>query len=192
MVLLLAEAVAFGLPTWPDLCWPWPLAPGLWLRRPNQGGGISLRLQLQAPFPASSRSSVTSRGVRSYRQAPVEGQDFLLLGDLRAGGEVMGQFGFIPSTKNDLFSNTPTLTQGASCGCCFPFFLLPPSPFFIFKENSRSAEGAQLRQVSGRPARSARRHRSSEPLPGEGVGRWAHSETTQTPARVLEQGLPMQ
>lgn len=40
---------------------------------------------------------------------------------------------------------TPTLTQAASCGHCFPFFLLPLSPFSIFKENSRPAEGAQLR-----------------------------------------------
>lgn len=46
------------------------------------------------------------------------------------------------------FLPTPTLTQAASCRHCFPFFLLPLSPFFffIFKENSRPAEGAQLRQ----------------------------------------------
>lgn len=80
--------------------------------------------------------------------------------------------------KNDPFSPTPTLTQAASCGCCFPFFLLPPSPFFIFKENSRSAEGAQLRPGSGRPARSARRHRFSEPLPGEG---WAAGHIQKLP-----------
>lgn len=46
--------------------------------------------------------------------------------------------------------------------------------------------------VSGRPARSAWHRRSSKPLPREGVGRRAHSETTQTPARGFERGLPVQ
>lgn len=59
----------------------------------------------------------------------------------------MGHFGLMPSTKKTThFLPTPTLTQAAICGHCFPFFLLPLSRFFIFKENSHPAEGAQLRR----------------------------------------------
>lgn len=75
---------------------------------------------------------MTSRGMRSHRQAPVEGQTFSFLGDLRAGGQVMGQFGLIQSTRNDPFSPTPTRARAASCGRCFPVFLLPFSLFFYF------------------------------------------------------------
>lgn len=81
--------------------------------------------------------------MRSHRQALAEGHDFpLLVGDLRVGSQVIGQFGLISLNKND-HSLLPTPRQQAANTVVLSSSL---SPFFIFKENSRPAEGAQLRR----------------------------------------------
>lgn len=82
--------------------------------------------------------------MRSHRQALAEGHDFpLLIGDLRVGSQVIGQFGLISSNKND-HSLPPTPRRQAVDTVFLSSSSL--SPFFIFKENSRPAEGAQLRR----------------------------------------------
>lgn len=96
-------------------------------------------------FPASSRSSATSRGTRSHQQSPAEGHDFLLLGDLRAGGQVIGVWSHPLYKKTRSILSYPHPHPGDTLHAVFLSSSFSLS-FFIFKENSCSAEGAQLRR----------------------------------------------
>lgn len=102
---------------------------------------------------------------------------------------MIGQFGLINSNKND-HSLPPTPRRQAADTVFLSSSSL--SPFFIFKENSRPAEGAQLRRSLA--ARSAQQGAAGprNPFLGKALAAGNITDTTQTPARVLEQGLPLQ
>lgn len=103
--------VIFGLPTGPDFRRPWPSAPGL-----NWGHRVSVSLPTAAvsrrPFLPQVVAQRQVGGCEAAGRRLGEGQDFpLLFGDLRAGSQVMGQFGYIPSTVTDPFCPHPIPPQ---------------------------------------------------------------------------------
>lgn len=105
--------------------------------------------RLQGALPILSRSSVARKRMRTRERRPQGPDSVWFFGDQRAGGQAMGHLVSSSLTKMAYPLSTLNLTQATSCRHRFLFFIPLSPPFLkkiIFKENSRMAEGAQLRR----------------------------------------------
>lgn len=112
--------------------------------------GISPQLSLQAsrlPLLILNRSLVARKRMRSRQQKAARARLYLALWRPEGRGPGDGAFqSHLLNPKRLIFSLLPPTPKPRASGTVFfsSSFLSPP--FFIFKENSRLAEGAQLRR----------------------------------------------
>lgn len=83
---------------------------------------------------------------RTRKQEAARSRLYLALWKPEDGAAGDGAFGLIFSTQNGLFFLCSHSHPSRKLQTPFSFLPPPSLPFFIFKENSRLAEGAQLRR----------------------------------------------